>query len=48
MKNQCALWNNEVTTYKIIRTVLTEADPTTKSEEVSEYHGYDKSGKNIF
>ena len=42
MKNKCALWGNEVTIYNIKRTVLTQADPITKSEEVSEYCGYDE------
>ena len=44
LKKQCNLWRGKVTIFKIQRTILTRADPTTKSEEVSKYTGYDDRG----
>ena len=37
LKKQCTLWRGNVTIFKIQITILTPADPTTKSKEVSKY-----------
>ena len=44
LKKKCNLWRGNVTIFYIMRTILTPADPTTKSEEISDYSGYDHNG----
>ena len=40
LSKQCALWENKVQIHKITKTVITEANATNKTEEVSEYKGF--------